>query len=125
MRFTNGGIRAILVSCIIISFVASPVSGCAEIFTWTRTSNTQFDSNIKIINAGEDLYATNGEEMMQYNNDEWKRIDTSVHPEVRMHFSISYDQKNEQILLFGGWDDSSESVFNDLWSFDVKTKIWS
>ncbi len=125
MRYTNAAIRTIIFSSLVIILVASPVSGCAEMYTWTLTSRTNFDTNMKVVMAGDNIYATNGEEMMQYNNDEWNKIDTDIHPDLRRYFSITYDETNEQIMLFGGTDDDSGSIFNDLWSFDTGNKKWS
>ena len=118
-------ILTLFITGLIVLSIAFPVSGCAEMFTWTKKSNTDFDSNMKTVKVGNDLFATNGEDMMQYHNEEWNRIETDFHPELRRYFSIYYDSTNEKIIVFGGWDDDEERVLNDLWSFDVISKIWS
>jgi hypothetical protein len=42
-------------------------------------------------------------------------------PSSRGWIQLAYDSKRQRVVLFGG---SGEWYFNDLWSFDWKTRVW-
>lgn len=53
-------------------------------------------------------------------NFSWSQLNYPLSPPARWGHSFNLFSKN--ILLFGGF---SKNYFNDLWSFDLKKKIWS
>jgi hypothetical protein len=53
---------------------------------------------------------------------------TAPRPVFRMRFGLTYDSRNQQVILIGGssntWDEL-EQWYNDVWTFDTATNTWS
>lgn len=53
---------------------------------------------------------------------------TAPEPAYRQRFGLTYDSKNQAILLVGGssntWD-SREEYFNDVWVYDAAKNTWT
>jgi N-acetylneuraminic acid mutarotase len=46
-------------------------------------------------------------------------------PSARSGHSMAYDPLNDKVILFGGWEMETETVFGDTWSYDPKTNTWT
>jgi N-acetylneuraminic acid mutarotase len=55
----------------------------------------------------------------------WVEIDSEQNPEARMLPSMVYNEKNGKVFMFGGSQDPSITLFNDLWEFDTGKSEWN
>jgi galactose oxidase-like protein len=56
----------------------------------------------------------------------WTRIrppSTSHSPFIRSSASLVYDTRRDRLVLYGGW--GARGPLGDVWSFDLKTGLWS
>ncbi len=53
---------------------------------------------------------------------EWKKIITAERPQMKSDCGITYDSRNDCVLLFGGFQGGIRS--NQLWKFNVTTANW-
>lgn len=62
---------------------------------------------------------------LNLNNGNWKELNDGQNkaPSTRMHGSILYDDKRDQIILFGGHTDVGD--MNDLWTMNPDEKTWN
>ena len=58
-----------------------------------------------------------------FNNSQWSRVATPTSPGVRTGAAMADDPAGQDIILFGGLNDSTLSYLNDTWSFN--NSIWS
>ncbi|MHA2031768.1 MAG: Kelch repeat-containing protein [Candidatus Kariarchaeaceae archaeon] len=60
----------------------------------------------------------------------WTELNTSNHPSPRSYFSMVYNAKKDQTILYGGsfgaggGDPVDDDILNDMWVFDYNTKNW-
>ena len=57
------------------------------------------------------------------NTNKWVALEKAFGPAGRYRFSDAYDDVNEKLYLYGGYE--SGSMMDDLWEFDLKTEQWS
>jgi hypothetical protein len=54
-----------------------------------------------------------------WDGDHWRYIKTDIRPAARVQTRMTYDEKRDKVVLFGGTHDPD--VFNDTWEWDGKT----
>ncbi len=54
----------------------------------------------------------------------WTKMEPPESPSPRAAVTLVYDQKHENIVLFGGFGHEHVLVFNDTWIYNYKTNIW-
>ena len=55
---------------------------------------------------------------------QWVEIETEQSPEARMWFSMVYNEKEGNIILFGGNQDPNTKIFGDLWEYNTERSQW-
>ena len=58
-----------------------------------------------------------------YSNNSWMEINPSTHPTARAYHTMIYDSKNDQVILFGG-SDNSYNILNDTWIYTYNNNSW-
>ena len=53
----------------------------------------------------------------------WRNMDPSPAPPARSGHAMAYDSYSGKVILFGGGNGTN--YFNDTWSFDAKSNIWT
>ncbi len=54
----------------------------------------------------------------EWDGEDWKEIDTANSPSPRSNFSMAYDEKRGQVVLFGGNNKDEITVLHDTWVYD-------
>ena len=67
-----------------------------------------------------------------YNNNTWTNHTTENSPPFRGACSMSYDEANDRMIMFGGFDsemyfgpDDTMPFYNDTWAYDYNTNTWT
>ena len=60
----------------------------------------------------------------EYDGNLWRSYSSSQAPKDRYYPSLAYDQVNQKILLFGGYNYDTEEEFGDTWLYDPNTHSW-
>src|SRR5215470_16682428 len=55
----------------------------------------------------------------------WTKVTPAVSPPARQGHQLVYDGANKRVILFGGFDATSGTYFNDLWIYSVTANTWS
>src|SRR5215472_172127 len=55
----------------------------------------------------------------------WTKVTPAVSPPARQGHQLVYDSANKRVILFGGFDATSGTYFNDLWIYSVTANTWS
>src|SRR5215472_12532896 len=55
----------------------------------------------------------------------WTKVTPAVSPPARQGHQLVYDSANKRVILFGGFDATSGTYFNDLWIYSVSANTWS
>src|SRR5207249_5581767 len=55
----------------------------------------------------------------------WTKMTPPVSPAPRQGHNLVYDSGNKRVVLFGGFDSTSGTYFNDLWIYSFATNTWS
>ncbi len=45
-------------------------------------------------------------------------------PLARNHHAMAYDAESDRIILFGGFDPNTDTIFNDTWVYDYNSNTW-
>jgi len=53
---------------------------------------------------------------------EWKKINTTPSPSIRLGHTMTYNPTNSEVYLFGGLNNTE--IYNDLWKFNCCTLTW-
>jgi len=56
------------------------------------------------------------------NRDTWDHLHPSIRPESRRAPAMTYDDHNNKVVLFGGWD--TYNYRDDTWIYDTATNTW-
>ena len=56
---------------------------------------------------------------------QWTQRNPSPAPAARRSMGMAYDSRQDRVLLFGGVDLSTQSYFNDTWSYDFNANTWT
>ncbi|MHA2093604.1 MAG: Kelch repeat-containing protein [Candidatus Hodarchaeales archaeon] len=54
----------------------------------------------------------------------WTKLNPLNNPEPRGYTSAVYHNLRDVTILFGGWNEEQDSLFNDTWSYDYTTNNW-
>ncbi|TFG29843.1 hypothetical protein EU527_15290 [Candidatus Thorarchaeota archaeon] len=57
-----------------------------------------------------------------FSNNSWNEISSSIHPSGRHNYGLSFNSDENQVLLFGGFD--NVQVLNDTWIFNYTVYQW-
>ena len=55
----------------------------------------------------------------------WTKVTPAVSPPARQGHHLVYDSANKRVILFGGFDATSGTYFNDVWIYSVTANTWS
>jgi N-acetylneuraminic acid mutarotase len=55
----------------------------------------------------------------------WIELNPSNNPAPRGYTSMVYQNQINRTILFGGWNEEQDILFNDTWSYDYVTDNWS
>jgi N-acetylneuraminic acid mutarotase len=58
-----------------------------------------------------------------YNTNTWKEV--AKGPANHLGARLAYDAESDRIILFGGFNLSDNSLYNDTWSYDFNTDTWT
>jgi hypothetical protein len=48
----------------------------------------------------------------------WTKLSPSSHPAARYYSAMAYDEESEQLVLFGGYSDATDTFFGDTWAWN-------
>src|SRR5262245_10762742 len=73
-----------------------------------------------------DLGASSGDTWTyRLSSNTWTKVTPAVSPPARQGHQLVYDSANKRVILFGGFDATSGTYFNDLWIYSVTANTWS
>src|SRR5499427_7702999 len=73
-----------------------------------------------------DLGASSGDTWTyRLSSNTWTKVTPAVSPPARQGHQLVYDGANKRVILFGGFDATSGTYFNDLWIYSVTANTWS
>jgi hypothetical protein len=55
----------------------------------------------------------------------WTKMNPAVSPPGRQALNMVYDSANQVAVLFGGYDVTTSTLFNDLWVYSYATNTWT
>jgi hypothetical protein len=53
----------------------------------------------------------------------WIEMAPELRPEPRSYFAMTYDERSDRVIVFGGADDTG--ALGDTWSYDLDTDTWT
>lgn len=69
--------------------------------------------------------ADNGTWAYDYESNTWSSLGSEGAPPPRIYHDMVYDTQSDRIILFGGVDYPSEVPHNDMWTYDLGTRVWT
>jgi N-acetylneuraminic acid mutarotase/DNA-binding transcriptional ArsR family regulator len=60
-----------------------------------------------------------------YESNTWTKMSPSLSPAPRERPAMTYDNKSDRIILFGGYVQYNPVVYNETWAYDLNTNTWT